>query len=77
MSNTMKSAGKMNLFTFTSTSSIIPPGYLIDLSASCREKVVGFAYPSPSFLYIERDIRCILAPKLHKALSKNEFSMVQ
>ena len=66
----MKSIGKMNVSTLTSTSSIIPLGYLMDLSASCKDTVVGFASPNPNFLNTDRDIRLILAPKSHKAFSK-------
>ena len=63
MSNTMKSAGKINLSTFTSTSSITPQGCFNDLSTSYRVTVVGLASPKPNRLKMDKDMRLILAPK--------------
>ena len=39
--------------------------------------VVGQASPNLSHLNMDNDMRFILAPKSHKALSKMEFPMVQ
>ena len=77
ISNTTKSAGKINLSTFTNASSMIPRGYLMDQFASCKEMVVCFISPSPNFLQTESGIRLMLAPRSHKTLSKNEFPIVQ
>ena len=76
MSNTMKSAGKMNLSTFTKTSSITPLGCFNDLSASWRVTVVGRASPNPKRLNMDKGIRLMLAPKSHSALSKIAFPIV-
>ena len=76
MSNTVKSAGKINLSTFTSTSSITPCGCFNDLSASYRVTVMGLASPNRSRLKIDKGMRLILAPKSHKALSKIEFPIL-
>ena len=77
ISNTMKSAGKINLSTFTSTSSITPRGCFNDLSSSCSVTVVGLASPKPNHLKMDKGIRLILAPKSHRALSKIEFPILQ
>ena len=77
MSNTMKSAGKINLSTFTSTSSITPGGCFNDLSTSCRVTVVGLASPKPNHLKMDKGMRLILAPKSHRALLKIEFPILQ
>jgi hypothetical protein len=63
----MKSAGKMNLPTFSRTSSIIPFGSFSDQSANCSVTVVGLASPKSSFLKIVKGIRLMLAPKSHRA----------
>ena len=39
--------------------------------------MVGRASPNPSRLNMDNDMRFVLAPKSHKALSKMEFLMVQ
>ena len=51
MSKTMKSIGKMNLSTLTKTSSTIPLGYVIDLSANYRDTLVGLGSSNPNFLH--------------------------
>ena len=73
----MKSARKINLSTFTSTSSITPRGCFNDLSASCSVIVVGLASPKPGRLKMDKGMRLILAPKSHRALSKIEFPILQ
>ena len=77
MSRTMKSAGKINLSTFTRTSSITPLGWFNDLSANWSVTIVGRASPNPSRQNMDNDMRFILATKSHKALSKMEFPMLQ
>ena len=72
----MKSVGKMNLSTFTRTSSITPLGSFSDLSANWIVTVVGRASPNPSHLNMDKGMRLILAPRSHKALSKIEFPIV-
>ena len=74
--STMKSVGKINLATFTSTSSITLRGCFNDLSASYRVTVVGLASPNPSSLKMDKGMRLILAPKSHKARSKIEFFII-
>ena len=74
----MKSAEKMNLSTFTKTSSIPPLlGCFSDLSTNWSVTVVGRASPNHSRLNMDKGMRLILAPRSHKALSKLEFPMVQ
>ena len=73
----MKSGEKINLSTYTRTSSITPLGYFSDLSANWSVTAVGRALPNPSHLNMDNDMRLILAPRSHKALSKMEFPMVQ
>ena len=70
MSNTMKLTGKINLSTFTSTSSITPQGCFNNLLASCSVTIVGLASPKPSCLKMDKSMRLILAPKSHRELSK-------
>jgi len=65
---TMKSHGINNFPTYKGMSSIIPTGYLIDLSTSCNEMVVGFKSPTWSFLQMEYGMRLALAPRSHSAL---------
>ena len=77
ISNAMKSDGKINLSTFTSTSSITPRGCFNDLSARCRVTVVGLASPNPNRLNMDKGMRLILAPKSHRVLSKIEFPILQ
>ena len=52
-SKKIKSTRYMNLWTWTNTSSIIPFGTLIDLSASKRVVEVGFNSPRLSCWYTE------------------------
>ena len=74
MSRMMKYAGKINLSTFTRTSSIKPPpGCFNNLSANWSVTVVRQASPNPSRLNMDNGMRFILSPKSHKALSKMEF----
>ena len=73
----MKSARKMNLSTFSRTSSITPLRCFSDLSANWSVTVVGRASPNPSLQNMDKGMRLILAPRSHKALSKMEFPMVQ
>ena len=77
MSRMMKSTGKINLSTFTRTSSITPMGCFCDLSANWSVTVVKRASPNPNRLNMYNGMRFIVAPKSHKALSKMEFPMVQ
>ena len=77
MSNTMKLVGKINLSTFTSTSSITPRGCFNDLSTNYRVTVVALASPKPNHLKMDKGMRSILAPKSHKALSKIKFPILQ
>ena len=72
----MKSVGKMNLSTFTRTSSITPFRCFSDLSANWSVTVVGRASPNPSHLNMDKGMRLILAPRSHKALLKMEFPIV-
>ena len=69
MSRTTKSTGKMNLSIFTSTSSRIPRGKAIDLSAICKEIEVGVRSPMSSLLRMDEGMRLILAPRSHSAFS--------
>ena len=77
MSRMMKFAGKINLSSFTRTSSITPPGCFSNLFANWSVTVVGRASPNPSHLNMDNGMRLILATRSHKALSKMEFPMVQ
>ena len=77
ISNTMKSAGKMNLSTFTRTSSITPLECFKNLSANWSVTVVGRASRNHRRLNMDKGMRLILAPKSHEALSKMAFLMVQ
>ena len=77
MSKTLKYVGKMNLSTFTSTSSIISLGCFSDQSASCRVTIVGLASPSSNLLKIDRGIKLMLALRSHNALSKTTLPMVR
>ena len=77
ISNTMKYAGKINLSTFTKTSSITPLGCFKDLSASWSVTVVRRASPNPKRLNMDKGMRLIQAPKSHNALSNIAFPMVQ
>ena len=54
-----------------------PLGCFNDMSANWSVTVVGQASPNPSRLNMDNNMRFILAPKSHKALSKMEFLMVQ
>ena len=67
----------MNLSTFTKASSITPLGCFKDLSANWSVTVVGRASPNPKHLNMDKDMRLILAPKSHRALSKMAFLVVQ
>ena len=67
MSKTMKFIGKINLSTLIETFLIMPLGYLRDLSASCRVRVVGLASPRSSFLNMDRGIKLMLDPRSHSA----------
>ena len=77
ISNTMKFDRKMNLSTFTRTSSITPLGCFKDLLANWSVTVVERASHNPKRLNIDKGMRLILAPKSHKDLSKMVFPMVQ
>ena len=72
-----KSTGKMNFPTLTSTSSRIPSGYAIDMSAICNVIVVGVSSPKLSLCTIDSDIKFILAPESHKAFLNSYFPMEQ
>ena len=74
---TTKSTGKMNFPTLTSTSSRMPSGYAIDLSAICNVIVVGVSSPKLSLCTIDRGIKFILAPESHKAFLNSYFPMEQ
>ena len=73
----MKSSENINLSTFTKTFSMIPQGWVRNLSASCKVTVVGRASPKFNFLKIDSGIRLMLAPKSQRAFSKTEFPMAQ
>ena len=75
MSKMMKYVRKLNLSTFTKTSSIISCGWVKELFASCKVTVVQHASPKFNFLKIENGIRLMLAPKSHKAFSKTASPM--
>ncbi|GJY92631.1 hypothetical protein Tco_0508413 [Tanacetum coccineum] len=47
ISKIKKSIGRMNLLIFMSTSSAIPRGYCMDLSASSKLIIAGFGSPKP------------------------------
>ena len=70
ISKTTKSTVKMNLSTFTSTSSNTLLGYAMDLSANCNITLDGVGSFSPNFYKIDKGIKLILVPKSHNALSK-------
>ena len=57
MSDTMKSAGKINLSPFTKTSSMTPRECFIDLSASCSVTLVGLASPKPNRLKMDNSLK--------------------
>lgn len=44
-------------------SSMMPQGYVIGLSTSCKVILVAFTSPRPNFLNIDRGINMMLAPK--------------
>ena len=50
-----------------------PTRNLTDLSANCRDILVGLMSPSLSFSQIDKGIRLTLAPKSHRALSMTDF----
>ncbi|KAL4273715.1 hypothetical protein GQ457_13G017400 [Hibiscus cannabinus] len=62
------STGKMNLSTRTKMSSIFPPGWMYERSASCNITMVGLAYLMPSFWMTEFGIRLMLALESHNAM---------
>ena len=53
--------------------SSIPTGNLTDLSASCKDILVGLMSPSLSFSQIDKGIRLTLSPKSHRSLSMTDF----
>src|SRR5262249_35675200 len=57
-----KSTGNMNLSTLTNTSSMMPLGYLTDLSASWTDILVGLGSPRFRVLNSEYGIRFMLTP---------------
>lgn len=59
----------MNLSTWTNTSSIIPFGTLIDLSASKKVIEIGFNSLRLSFRYTEYGSKLTLAPRSSKVCS--------
>ncbi|MED6213198.1 hypothetical protein PIB30_090973, partial [Stylosanthes scabra] len=67
ISRIMKSAERMNLSTFTSKFSTMPCGYLMDLSANCREILVGLRSSICNLFIMDRGIKFILAPKSQRA----------
>ncbi|XP_035845326.1 protein FAR1-RELATED SEQUENCE 2-like [Helianthus annuus] len=68
ISRTTKSTGKTNLSTLTRRFSIMPRGYLTDLSARDKDMRVGDNSPRPNLSYKEYGIKFILAPRLARAL---------
>ena len=70
MSTIKKSMGKIKFSTFTSTLSTTHLGCLINQLANYNNIVVGLTHPNPNFLKIKNGIKLMLAPKLHKTLSK-------
>ena len=76
VSNMMKSSGKMNLSTFTRTSSITPFRCFSDLSTNWTVTIVRRTSPNPSHLNMDKGMRLILAPRSHKSPSKMEFPIV-
>ncbi|KAJ0622734.1 hypothetical protein HanIR_Chr01g0024021 [Helianthus annuus] len=81
ISRTTKSTGKTNLSTLTRRFSIMPRGYLTDLSASDKDMRVGDNSPRPNLSYKEYGIRFILAPRsaraLHSVSLLNKHGMVK
>jgi len=51
--------------------------YFTEQSTNCKEMVVGLISPKFNFSHIERVIRLILEPKLHKARSIDTFLIKQ
>ena len=72
-----KSTGKMNFPTLTSTSSRMPSGCAIDLSAIYNVIAVGVSSPKLSLYTTDRGIKFILAPESHKAFLNSYFPMEQ
>lgn len=70
ISKTTKFANKINLFTLTNTFSTSSLENVYDVSTSYNFIVVSFTSPKPNLLYIEYDIRFMLAPKSQRALLK-------
>ena len=62
-SSTIKSTKKINLSTFTKTSSILPFEQTWDLSASYKVTDVSLTSPTPNSLNTNRGMRLMLAPK--------------
>lgn len=56
-----KSIGIVKLCTLTNTSSTTPFGCIEDLSANCGVIFVFLILYNPSFLYVDKDIKLILA----------------
>lgn len=73
----MKSTEKMNLFTFTNTSSMILLEHFMDRSTNCNKIMVGFSSPDLSFLKIKNGIKLALVPKSHKILQRYKLLTVQ
>ncbi|GJT85967.1 hypothetical protein Tco_1067684 [Tanacetum coccineum] len=66
-STTTKSAGNWNFPTFTSTSSAIPIGWVIEWFASSRVIQVGVSSGRESFFHMDNGLRFMLAPRSAKA----------
>ena len=71
ISKTIKSAGKMNLPTFTKTSSSIPLALLMLLSANYKVIELGCSSPKPSFSYTVYGIKLTPAPRSSNDLSQS------
>ena len=74
---TTKSIGNTNFPTLTSTSSRMPSGCAIYLSAICNVIAVGVSSPKLSLCTTDRGIRFILALESHKAFLNSYFRMEQ
>ena len=74
---TTKSTRNTNFPTLTSTSSRMPSGCAIDLSAIYNVIAVGVSSPKLSRCTTDRGIKFILAPKSNKAFLNSYFPMEQ
>src|SRR3954465_2715872 len=68
ISRITKSVKIVTFATTTGTSSQIPTGIVVDLSAICKDISVGVTFFKSSLQYKERGITLTPAPRSHKAV---------